>query len=593
MSTTNKVNPFYISNQDDDDEWGDGDDWDEEEILPYQHGQNDHHPLMSSTDRPQQQYNNGTEKQSYNQQQHERRTFDSYGNPHNQYQHQIQYWKYVLLIGVIFGAIFFMNNGVNHQSDADYISLIDEIPNDEYTVVIVGERHSGTSWIQARVQECFPHSTVKTALARPGYFFQYSENDDSSDDDDNDTTKSTPNKRPKKSKHRYQNQDTIVIHVTLNIYDWLEQMRLSPEYSPNHAGRHDEGHMVPLLWKDFLSKPWTLDTGRPERDLPFKNSTGNVCQLGFTYDQVISCVENPLAGPFDNPIYELKEDGTPYGSIIDLRAAKIQNHQSIQRETFVKKFITIPYEHAAREFKIKIVEEIQNFAKWTPSCSGDVIPPLLDKSNGMSLQYVSYVTERTDWSIEYDVGYTPMTKEEVESKGIQEERNETASIAEETNKSNEENNKQNSKPTDKPVVSNDDDDDKKANGDNNASKKPDDKDDENSKKTDQMNKENDDDKASDNSETDVDSSREKPTENENSDESSNRPTEKPDNSSKETTTTTTSKETKNDDKSSTNEPKNDESTKGPDKTESKSQKEDESSKSEGDGSGSNDGNRRS
>jgi hypothetical protein len=516
----------------------------------------------------------------------------------------MQYWKYVLLIGVIFGAIFFMNNGVNHQSDADYISLIDEIPNDEYTVVIVGERHSGTSWIQARVQECFPHSTVKTALARPGYFFQYDENDSSDDDDNNDATKSTPKKQPKKSKRRYQNQDTIVIHVTLNIYDWLEQMRLSPEYSPNHAGRHDEGHMVPLLWKDFLSKPWTLDTGRPERDLPFSNSTGNVCQLGFTYNQVISCVENPLAGPFDNPIYELKEDGTPYGSIIDLRAAKIQNHQSIQRETFVKKFITIPYERAAKEFKIKIVEEIQNFAKWTPSCSGDVIPPLLDKSNGMSLQYVSYVTEKTDWSVEYNVGYTPMTKEEVESKGIQEERNETTSIAEETNKSNEKNNKQNSKATDKPVGSNDDDD-TKANGDDNASKKPDDNDNDNSKNTDEMNKqENDDDEASDNSEKDVDdSSREKPTENENSEEASNRPTEKADNSSKETTTTT-SKETKTDDKTSTNEPKHDvdstkeqseenESTNGPDKTESKNQKEDESSKREGDGSGSNDGNRRS
>jgi hypothetical protein len=399
MPSKNKVNPFELDDYEADDvyEWGNND-WERE--VQY----------AGDKERIVEEYGDGTTPLSHqndNRQSRQEprsngaRAFSSYHNQQDLQRNNClhpQAWKYGVLSLILVVALLFVN-GKSHEAkedEQDYVSLIDEIPNDEYRLVILGERHSGTSWLHSRLQECFPHAFVSTTLQRPGCFFQ---------------------DEPVKDRQEQQ-QDTIVIHLTLNIYDWLELMRLSPEYAPNHV-RHAEGNIVPLSWREFLATSWTMD--RPERDIPFGNETEPVCQLGFRYNQVISCAVTPLGGT-DNPVYELKDDGSAYDSIISMRAAKLQNHLSVQQWESVKKFIGLSYENAAKEFKSRIITEIQHFTGWTPACSGDVLPPSRERSISMSTQFVEYVTEKAIWETEAAVSYAPWTIWDVNEKGIKTEK---------------------------------------------------------------------------------------------------------------------------------------------------------------------------
>ena len=405
-STTNnnKVNPFYISQ---DDPYGENEDeydgWGDDEHNDWIVQENPRYPGW--TDEEQQPFRNNSNNNQWQRSSNARRRnvepkFFASQSTQNHHHHQPQLWKYILLLAVVIFAVVVLNGKNDDDDDANYESLIDEIPNDEYRIVIVGERHSGGSWLHARLEECFPRAMVSTSLQRPGIFFQ---------DDETQW-----------------HHDTIVVHVTLNIYDWLEQMRASPEYAPNHVGKHrQEGHMVPLQWNEFLAKPWTMDS-RPARDLPFANSTDPICQLGFRYHQVVSCIKDPLAGTH-NPIYELdasaekgnnnNQTDKPFPSIIDMRAAKLRNHHNLQEWKSVKKLISVPYESVGEEFK-RLLYSIQELSHMTPSCSGEVLQPSRDRFTDMSMQFVQYVTQHADWEAEGLVSYEPWTDTEIQAKGI-------------------------------------------------------------------------------------------------------------------------------------------------------------------------------
>ena len=345
-----------------------------------------------------------------------------YSVHNNHLEHKPQLWKYGVLLVTILGVIVF---GTSVSSDGDrnssnnvsLSSLIDEIPNkdishDDYRIVVLGERHSGTAWMRERLRECFPHVEVSNHLQRMGYFFQ----------DDEATARSKAEESEALATLHNSNVTTIVVHVTLNVYDWLEQMRLSPEYAPDHAGKHEElNHPVPLGWKEFLQKPWT--TERPDSDLEFINKTGPVCQMGFEYDEVVSC-SNSAQGIGD-PMYELYENGQPFGSIIDLRTAKLKNHHGVlQSWPSVQKMIQVSYESTAKDFKTRLLHEILEFTGWSADlpCSGNAMPPSLERSKDMTIEFVEFVSGRADWETEEKVAsYTQWTEEDIRSKKIHSE----------------------------------------------------------------------------------------------------------------------------------------------------------------------------
>jgi hypothetical protein len=411
-SRQNKVNPFELDDDGEDDggNWNDDDEWQEQYAAENQRLMEDYHHYRGGGK------NNKASSASATSYYHDdrlieqrhkfndslgKRSFFSHHIHHHVpgiviaiQRHSSQFWKYGVL-GVILVAIYIWNVEDRGEGDA-YVSMIDEIPNDDYRLIILGERHSGTAWLQARLKECFPRSSVLSNLQRPGFFFQEEPTEDTQ-----------------------QQHDMIVVHVTLNIYDWLEQMRSSPEYAPNHVGKHKEGHIVPLPWKEFLEKPWTMD--RPERDLPLQNATNTRCQLEFHYDQVVSCAEKATGGT-DNPIYELRQDdGTAYESILQLRAAKLRNHQSVQNWKHVKKFLTLSYENTGKEFKSRLLSEIHQFADWTAACSGDVLPPLAEHTAIMSTEFFDYVNRNADWTAEALVSYKPWSESDEHKKGTQKE----------------------------------------------------------------------------------------------------------------------------------------------------------------------------
>jgi len=474
-NTNSNVNPFDID-QDEGDPWDDdaneddvyGDDNDNYDEGHFDGDNNDEQmKLMSGRGRRSKasRYNASLPADYHRRINNSRSSSDYHEGQYQmndiRFYHRPQMWKYLFIVVpiVLIVVIYFSNDGSNSKSNnkhskGDYISLIDEIPNDEYKIVVLGERHSGTVWMRDRIKECFPHAEVTTTLQRPTYFFQDDEQTAIAKEQRQQQHNDNGNNKPQQK-----NIDTIVIHVTLNVYDWLEQMRLSPEYAPDHVGTHKElGHVVPLEWKEFVTKPWTME--RPSNDLPFANMTGPVCQYGFSYNEVVSCTgrqssssssssllrTNSAAGGIGDPMYEFRrsnggkqndggEEGIPYESIIDLRADKIRNHQ----DTFnswpsIKKMIHVSYETTGRDFKKVILQEILDFTGWndgkykddntgvTLPCSGDVLPPSLDSSKGMTTEFVKYVSEQVDWGVEKLISQERWTKKDVVAKRIYKEK---------------------------------------------------------------------------------------------------------------------------------------------------------------------------
>lgn len=78
-------------------------------------------------------------------------------------------------------------------------------------ISLIGERHSGTTWITNELRKCFPTLDVKPKLVRWKHWFQ---------------EKNIVNARNQKP--------AVVIAQFRNIYDWTEAMRQGPHHSPNH-----------------------------------------------------------------------------------------------------------------------------------------------------------------------------------------------------------------------------------------------------------------------------------------------------------------------------------------------------------------------
>ena len=68
------------------------------------------------------------------------------------------------------------------------------------SISIIGERNSGTAWLRDHLNGCFPRIKVETSLHRDSHWFQTD---------------------PSSVK-----EDTLVIPIFLNIFDWVETMRL-------------------------------------------------------------------------------------------------------------------------------------------------------------------------------------------------------------------------------------------------------------------------------------------------------------------------------------------------------------------------------
>lgn len=357
--TSPNVNPFYIEpkqHEDEVDEWAWEDDTDDLEELLGDDAEGQY-PQRRSGEHPVQNL-----------------AYAPIGD-------RIRYMAVALVVMIVFISVLASTSKAADNIPTDgSLSHHDSLANERPRIVVLGERHSGLQWLERSLRICFPNATVSSTLSRVGYFFQ----DDPMD------------------------RDIHVVAVALNPYDWVELMRTHPQYMPNHANIDD--------WKEFLRKEWTMQ--RPERDHEMESKQGKVCQMDFGFDEVVSCVESLEDDPTTNPIYELKRDGSgeAFESILELRAAKFQNHVE-QMSQWVRSVEVVQYEtlmgkatdHSGKPVPgiFDVIEKLASDMDLEWSCSIKYAEPVRISSTHTA-EFVTYINRHVNWDAEALFGYTPI-----------------------------------------------------------------------------------------------------------------------------------------------------------------------------------------
>jgi hypothetical protein len=207
----------------------------------------------------------------------------------------------------------------------------DESGLEPYTIHIVGERHSGTKFVQRELQQCFTQPSaaqhvkkVHRDFLRVKHFFQ---------------------------PIRHGNyRRSIVIVVVRDPLEWVAAMHEMPYHSPDHVKSiiaddpnnnlvgEQRRDVEPLPWQEFVSRPWT--THRSQLDAQLKKQQNKhpeqetMCQENFAFNEVIPCQMDNVSYAIPperlrgmSPLYELRRDGSgkPYDHLLELRSDKIVN----------------------------------------------------------------------------------------------------------------------------------------------------------------------------------------------------------------------------------------------------------------------------
>jgi len=174
-----------------------------------------------------------------------------------------------------------------------------------------------------------------------------------------------------------------------------------------------------LDWKTFVKKPWTID--RPKRDIEFKEAGNTSCYEGFSYNELIPCVEgtrededfqdrlknNTKAGFFSGhkPVYELKADGEPYADILKFRSAKILNFLSVEDWDWVAKLITVQHEALLANGTDFLIHDLEEALKAKSECLYTRAPQRDRRIRNITIPYVEYVDKKLNWFVEKKIGY--------------------------------------------------------------------------------------------------------------------------------------------------------------------------------------------
>jgi hypothetical protein len=216
-------------------------------------------------------------------------------------------------------------------------------------VHILGERNSGTKFLTASLQQCFPKSAgikVHRDFLRPKHFFQ-------------------PLLRDRDFSH------SLVVIVVRDPVEWMAAMRELPYHSPHHVAGFDPetGAVRPLPWRDFVAKPWTPSA----LDMTMEAAEGNnECTYQFRPDQVRPCrLDNVTAQrpPWNipwrkwrgyAPVYELRRGGQPYDHVLQLRADKLV-HWILQLPLLLHLggFLVVRYEDILRQGNAVLLQQVQ------------------------------------------------------------------------------------------------------------------------------------------------------------------------------------------------------------------------------------------
>lgn len=188
-------------------------------------------------------------------------------------------------------------------------------------------------------------------------------------------------------------------------------MQRVPHHSPSHLKKG---------WKDFLTIPWTAprlgdDIEMGKTITAENNSTDTTpCQQNFIYQDIVSCVKRPLPESAyghklrfseDTPFYEMRPDGSgqPFGNIMEMRAAKIQNFLDVQDYEGVASVWAVQYEYLLQRGTEHLIKRVSEWTGIEPQC--DPYPPQLRRERPFEPEFVEYVTKHLNWTAENLIGF--------------------------------------------------------------------------------------------------------------------------------------------------------------------------------------------
>ena len=305
-------------------------------------------------------------------------------------------------------------------------------------IVLIGERHSGTSYTTEMLRKCFPTLEVDDFFLRYKHWFQptpeFIVNVTKQEIlNPEGVVKAVNDGRvierwPKIAalddpKSAFEN--TILITMFRNPYDWMEAMRGGPHHWPSHfrsiSPRNPESKhaLVEFFpWKRFVAANMTLahddaTVGPKLCQYGYLLGTVSPCRMSREtyppeirkdYQTDLSQMPDILPYSASHPIYELHADGTPFNHPLELRAAKIRDFLDIPNHWNLGGFMTLQHEDINMKGSESLLEQVSKIAGVKPSCEPD--PPKRQKSKQLDPEWTAWISEHADWKAEASIGYS-------------------------------------------------------------------------------------------------------------------------------------------------------------------------------------------
>lgn len=210
-------------------------------------------------------------------------------------------------------------------------------------------------------------------------------------------------------------------------------MRQNPINAPAHAN---------MEWSEFVTSNW--ERTRSNLDSIVVDTSTESCSFGFSFHEIIPCHTQRDPDSDDFPLYELRHSPSngfdtntdkPYSNLLELRADKIQNFLSTAHYPEVVHLIKLRYEDLVWESEFYtddaspltlpfpgiagLLEKIRDHTTLTPDVSAGWIldekgffkAESLSVETGIDEDYMTWLNEHIDWSVEALVGYGMPNKE--------------------------------------------------------------------------------------------------------------------------------------------------------------------------------------
>ena len=281
-----------------------------------------------------------------------------------------------------------------------------------YGIHIIGERHTGTLWLQRYLEDCFGDQVkIHPSLSRYIYWFQL----------DNP-----------------QKDYGLVIATFRNVYDWTLAMMDKPLHAPLH---YNSTSHSPLSVQDFLQKKWSLDKESWNSFLKDDRNTflygrsleTHSCYDNFTFFDVSPCSYNDRlrttsmvqmhGDSIDNgdssAVYEMRKDHSftalkSYDNILQLRRDKMYHFRSeVPQFVSVQHYIPVKFEDLVDVGTEALISDVEAKLGIHSVCTASKLQ-VPNKESTLELYteaVVQSINAGVDWDVEALAGYEKMTRD--------------------------------------------------------------------------------------------------------------------------------------------------------------------------------------